>query len=69
VAQQEISPDRFEEMQSFQQRAAAQKTAAVKTAAHKGTNKQSGKGQSVSQTKNQTAYVNKASGLEQIARK
>jgi hypothetical protein len=69
VAQQEISPDRFEEMTSVQQRTAAQKTVSAKTAAHQATNKQSAKVQKVSQTKKQTAYANNPSGLEQIARK
>jgi hypothetical protein len=68
MAQQEISPDRFESTeQSSQKVVVAQKTGA-KVASHKATNRQNAKLQNAHQTTRQSAGLKKPSSLDQMAR-
>jgi hypothetical protein len=67
LAQQEISPDRFESAQSTQQAAVTQKIAA-KAASHKATNNRTAKLQNSHQANKQSASLKKTSNLDQMAR-
>jgi hypothetical protein len=68
MAQQEISPDRFESAAPSSQQAAVTQKTAAKSANHKSMNRQNAKLHSVHQTTKQTASLKKTSNLDQLAR-
>jgi hypothetical protein len=68
MAQQEISPDRFESVTPSSQQAAVTQKTAAKSGSRKAMNQQNAKLQNAHQTTKQTASLKKTSNLDQMAR-